>query len=411
VPDGFENVLTLSLVLALFQIGNALVHESGIVCVVAAGMVVGNVRTRALKDLMEFKEQLTLMFIGLLFVVLAADVRLAQVVALGWPGVVTVAALMFVVRPLDVWISAAGSDLSGREKLFLSWLAPRGVVAAAVASLFAEVLGRAEIPGGEELRALVFSVIAATVVVAGLTSGLVARGLGLRRPTHRGYVILGANDIGRALGRMLTDAGVEVAFIDNSPGAVRETQEAGFQVVWGNAIEERTHLRAEMDERQGAIAVTPNEEINLLFASTAKSDYRLGEIYVALRHTQRSVHPEIVETTGSQVLFGRPRDLDLWSVRMRRDLAVIEAWMLADERPEAAAPFEFPEQLVLPLVLARGGRTWPFGHERVPKGGDVLRAALFAERVDEARTWMEDNGWRRVDAGAPAAEPRGSRTG
>lgn len=201
VPDGFENVLTLSLVLALFQGCNTWMAESGIMAVTVAGIVVGNVRTRALRDLMEFKEQLTMMFIGLLFVLLAADVRVQDVLDLGWPGVLTVAGLMFLVRPINIWLCTLGSDLTRKEKAFLAWLAPRGVVAAAVASLFAQTLDNAGMAGGRELRALVFLVIAITVNVQGSTGGLVASMLGLRRATRRGYLILGANALGHINGK------------------------------------------------------------------------------------------------------------------------------------------------------------------------------------------------------------------
>ncbi len=184
VPEGLDNVFTLSMVLVLFQLSNALMTESGIVAVVAAGLVVGNVKTQALRELREFKEQLTILLIGMLFVLLAADVRLEQVRSLGWAGVWTVLALMLVVRPLNIFVGTAGSDLSLQEKAFLSWIAPRGIVAAAVASLFADSLTRAGIPGGNDLRAMVFLVIAATVLVQGLTGGLVAHLLGVRRPAN-----------------------------------------------------------------------------------------------------------------------------------------------------------------------------------------------------------------------------------
>ena len=136
---------------ALFQISNAIFSESGIVTVTAAGLAVGNIRTRALPELLEFKEQLTLMLIGMLFVLLAADVRVQEVRSLGSPGLWTVVALMLVVRPLNVFIGTLGSDLTLREKLFMCWLAPRGIVAAAGASLFADTLTRAGFGIGEFL--------------------------------------------------------------------------------------------------------------------------------------------------------------------------------------------------------------------------------------------------------------------
>ena len=137
IPEGLENVFALSAALVLFQLSDSVRPESGIVAVIVAGLVVANGESHALDGLRDFKEQLTVLLIGMLFVLLAADVRLEEVRALGWPGVLTVAALMLVVRPLNVAVGTWGSGFGWREKAFLSWIAPRGIVAAAVASLFA----------------------------------------------------------------------------------------------------------------------------------------------------------------------------------------------------------------------------------------------------------------------------------
>jgi len=398
VPDGFENVLTLSLVLALFQISNAIMPESGIMTVTAAGIVVGNIRTRALRDLMEFKEQLTLMFIGLLFVLLAASVRVQDVIDLGWPGLITVLGLMFLVRPLNVWVSTFGSDLNGREKTFIAWLAPRGVVAAAVASIFAASLDAAGIAGGRQLLALVFLVIAVTVNVQGSTGGFVAARLGLTRGRNRGYAILGANELGRAMGRLLAAADTEVVFIDNNPNAVRAVEQEGFKVVFGNIHEERTLARAALDERRGCIAVTPNEEVNLLFAGLAAEEFKLESIYVALRHGQTSIKTETVTERGAQVLFGQPRDLDLWILRLRRDLATPERWKLErkSKDEDKMSSLEFKRQLVLPLLLHRGTKVWPIGQGSPPREGDEIDFVLFAEQLEKARAELHARGWRPV---------------
>jgi len=399
VPEGFENVLTLSLVLALFQISNAIMPESGIMTVTAAGIVVGNIRTRALRDLMEFKEQLTLMFIGLLFVLLAASVRVQDVLDLGWPGLMTVAGLMFLVRPLNVWISTLGSDLNRREKAFIAWLAPRGVVAAAVASIFATSLDAAGIPGGKQLLALVFLVIAVTVNVQGSTGGFVAARLGLTRGRNRGYAILGANELGQALGRLLAAAGTEVVFIDNNPDAVSAVERQGFKVVFGNIHEERTLARAALDERRGCIAVTPNDEVNLMFAGLAADEFKLESIYVALRQGQTSIKTETVTERGAQVLFGKPRDLELWVVRLRRDLATPERWKL-ERKPQdedKMSSLEFTRQLVLPLLQHRGKKVHPVGQKNPPREGDEIDFVLFAEQLEKARAELHGRGWRPVE--------------
>lgn len=181
IPARLVNVLTLATLLALFVISNRLVHEMGIVSVIAFGLVVGNTSEEAVRRIRTFKQQLTTLLIGMLFVLLAADVRLESVQSLSRSAFWVVLALMFIVRPLAVALSTFGSDLGPRERLFLAWFAPRGIVAAAVASFFADVMERAGHPGGQDMRALVFLVIASTVCFQGISGKPIARLLGLTK--------------------------------------------------------------------------------------------------------------------------------------------------------------------------------------------------------------------------------------
>ena len=136
----------------LYELSNGLVPESGITAAIAAGLVLGNGRSHALPEIVAFKEQLTVLLIATLFVLLAADTRIEDVLALGLRGAWTVLALMLVVRPLTVFLCTIGTNLRLRDKLFLSWLAPRGIVAAAVSSLFALELARSVSPAGSSSR-------------------------------------------------------------------------------------------------------------------------------------------------------------------------------------------------------------------------------------------------------------------
>jgi NhaP-type Na+/H+ or K+/H+ antiporter len=403
VPEGLQNVLTLSLVLALFQISNALVPESGVMTVTAAGMVVGNMQNRLHRDLREFKEQLTVMMIGMLFVLLAAGVSLAQVRSLGWRGLATLAVLMWVVRPLNIAVSTIGSDLTLRERGFLAWIAPRGVVAAAVASLFVQTISaevargdsRGVWAGGEQLQAMVFLVIGGTVLVQGLSGGLVARLLGVRRPTNRGYAILGANELGHALGRLLRDCGEEVMFLDGNPQACHAVEQDGFKVIYGNVLLERTLFRARVEDRAACIAVTPNEEANLLFAHQAIREFKVPRLYVALANGQ-GTGESVVGRAGARTLFGAPRDLELWALRMRRRTASIEIWRYAgrpEEVPVDAPPFDNTETRLLPLVTWRGKRVFPVNAEDGLREGDIVHFALFDEAKVEAQQWLLDHGW------------------
>ena len=291
IPEGTANVFTLSIVLALFQGANAILSESGIAAVTMAGLVIGNLSSRALRDLVEFKEELTVLLIGMLFVLLAADVRLAQVLALGWPGLGVVLVLMFIVRPAAVAAGTVFSELGWRERWFIAWIGPRGIVAAAVASFFAAEFTARGIEGGYELRALVFLVIAVTVVFAGLTGGPMAGLLGLRRPRRKGWVILGANALARAVALLFKENGQEVVCIDANPDHCAAAENDCTRVLCGNGLEARSLLRAEIDTRRGALALTPNDEVNYLFVQKVKEETREVPLYVALKSDTASLTP------------------------------------------------------------------------------------------------------------------------
>ncbi len=411
IPENLRNVFVLAFVLALYHVSNSVQHESGIATVTIAGMVVGNVRTPLVRELLEFKEQLTSMLIGMLFVLLAADVRLSDIQALGTPGLWTLAAVMFVVRPLNVLASTWGANMTARERTFLCWLAPRGIVAAAVASLFAVTLDQHDIAGGASLRALVFLVIAGTVLVQGLTGGLVARLLGVRRPANAGYIILGANDISRALAGALRDGEESVTLVDSNADAVRCAQDEGFRVVYGNGLEERTLQRARVDTVAGVIAMTTNEEVNLLFARNAHYEHKVARSYVALRLDQGTVTPAMVHAIEGEMLFGAQRGLDLWNVRLRRGHATAERWRL-NALPENATELNGPKptdvaRCVLPLVRSRRGRVTPIGDSTELREGDVVTLLVYDERRDEVVPWLTDQGWEPV---VESAEPEASES-
>ena len=322
VPEGLENVFTLCLVLAMFQGANALLPESGIVAVTVAGVLVGNFQTYIQRELAEFKEALTLMLIGMLFILLAADVRLNEIYALGLPGIITVLVLMFVVRPINVVVGTFGTQLNWREKCFIGWIGPRGIVAAAVACFFAVELNTYGIAGGNELRALVFMVITITVLSAGLTGGLVAQILDLRRPSNSGWVILGANELARATAKILLENDEEVICIDANPDVCSAAEQDCTRVIFGNGLKTHTLLRAEIDTRAGALAITGNEEMNLLFIEKVKDEAKLLHIFMALQDQYEGVTLDMVHQTGSQVMFGSSRDVDFWSACIRKGLVL-----------------------------------------------------------------------------------------
>ncbi len=399
IPEGLENIFVLASVLALFHICNEIQPESGIASVTVAGLVVGNFKTRALRDLMEFKEQLTVMLIAMLFVLLAADIRFTDITDLGWPGVMTVLTLMFIVRPLNVAACTINSGLKTAEKSFLAWLSPRGIVAAAVASFVAVALDKAGIAGSESLRALVFLVIASTVLVQGLSGGLVARILKVKRITNKGYAILGAHDLARILGRILRSGGHEIVLLDSNPDSVTIAKQEDFKVIFGNALEERTILRANLGDYIGCIGLTTNEEVNLMFVNRVRREFKTSKRLVALHLRDGSVSPAMVKNSGATILFGAHCDLDLWSVRIRRGLTTVNTWQLTANNDNSvasdnnSAEFETQGHFLMALSLTRADKIMPFDNSITLRKDDILHFLMFSEKKEEAANWLIHNGW------------------
>lgn len=395
IPEELKNIFSLAMVLGLFQVSGALAPESGVVAVIAAGLVVANTQGTVRRELASFKEQLTVLLLGMLFVLLAADVRLEDVVALGWRGLVTVGLLMVLVRPLAVLLSMQGSRFSWRERGFIAWIGPRGIVAAAVSSLFATQLQAHEMGGGPALRALVFLVISMTVVVQGLSGGWVAGLLGVRRTSPGGYVLLGANGLGRLVARALRDSGEQVTLVDAAAEACRHAQEEGFQVVFGDALEERTLLRVQTEGREGFVGLTLNEGVNMLFAHKVREHDRTARALVALHSGHIGVRKEHAGE-HHRVLFGDEHDLDAWATRVEKGQIHLERWCLEEPQVEASVPEAsgIREEL-LPVLLVREGRIQLYDDAVRPLAGDRVDFALSAEQADTARTWLESHGWKR----------------
>ena len=405
LPEGLANVAALASAVAIFEISNSLVPESGITAAIFAGMVVGHTRSHDMAELRAFKEQLTVLLVATLFVLLAADVRLADVRALGWPGLLVVLALMFVVRPINVAVSTTGTGLEPREQAFLSWLAPRGIVAAAVSSLFASRMARAGIEGGEAMRALVFLVIACTVVLQGMTAGWVATLLGVRAPREVGYVILGANEVSRLFGAALARGGEEVVFIDSNQEHVRAVEEAGYKVVFGDGLDQRSLLKARVETRRACIAATPNESVNFLFANQVRACTRQVATYVAIERKAEGVSPTMVKQQRSRVLFVGAQAFEQWRGLVARRRIELQSWRLTSHGLSADDDSlrELPTDFALPLTVSRDGLIAPVERPFHARREDVLRLAVSIEQLTATQTWLETRGWTKVaDPPSPA---------
>jgi len=407
IPEGQENIFVLAAVLLLSEGCNVVVSHSGILAVTVAGVVVGNLPTSVDREMREFKDQLTSLLIGLLFILLAATVRLTDVEDLGWGGVAVVACLIFVVRPITVAFSTRGSKLNWRERAFIAWIAPRGIVAATVASATAVALEREGIDGGSQLGALVFLTIAGTVVLAGLTAGPVATLLSQRLPGRDVIAILGARGLGFLLGEQLKSVGASVVFVDSNATNTRRAQEAGFTVIFGDALQERTLQRARFDLVGDAVGVTPNQMLNSVFVSRAREQFRVPRSYVAVDRPESGLAPELVGKDEAVVLFDGTHDVGRWEVRDRHGEIDLQHWEyigLAD-RADDAEPNDAPQsagsELFVILMIRRGKKVLIMKQDLKLQAGDIASIAIHSAESEAARGALSSLGWSRTEIPTP----------
>lgn len=309
VPAKYANIFTLAAILSVFHGCNGLMPESGIMAVTLSGIVVGNLNVPFHKELLDFKEQLTTMLIGMLFVLLAADIRLSSVFALGYGGLYVVAALIFIVRPIQVHWCSRGLHLKWPEIAFISWLSPRGIVAAAVASLFATTLTESGINGGEKLRAAVFLVIASTVVIQGLLASPLSQILGVRIK-QVGFLIFGAHSLGRLMAKILVQLGEDVTFIDRSEANIKDAETLGFNVIHGDALSPSILKRAHVEYKRYIVSATANDTLNLMILRRCRSISKNGKGMVATK-SQQFDEKSLSSALASQ-MFGGQFDVNVW---------------------------------------------------------------------------------------------------
>lgn len=309
VPPDLANVVALAGVWGAFAAAEWLSAESGIMAVVAMGLAMQRDVIPEEHRLRRFKEQLTVLAVSILFVLLAAALPIGLLRTEGWRGVLTVAVLMFAVRPLSVLSSLAGSSLTVREKVFVAWIGPRGIVAASVASLFALRLAELGLPDSSRLLALTFLTIAMTVTLHGLSAPLVARALRLHVGARKPVIVVGGGPFALTVARILADGGRPLAVVDRNATFVRRARTAGLDAVRGNGIDESVLEEAGASDADMLLALTTNAEVNALAAQVARDRHGIPHTYPAIGKPEHGVTEELLLQSGARLAFGRPVDV------------------------------------------------------------------------------------------------------
>ncbi|ABA22353.1 sodium/proton antiporter, CPA1 family [Trichormus variabilis ATCC 29413] len=268
-----KNLVVLAVLWSLFTLAQMIRSESGVMTTVIAGAVFANSSVPEERSLRSFKGQLTILSVSVLFILLAADLSIASVFALGWGSLFTVLVLMFVVRPVNILFCTWNSNLNWRQKLFLSWVAPRGIVSASVASLFAILLTQRGVNGGDSIKALVFLTIIMTVVCQGLTAGWVATCLGITSQEATGAVIVGCNPLSLLIARFFQERGENVVLIDTDPDCIAQAETQNLRVIASSALDGEVLEEAGLASMGTFLAMTSNGEVNFVLAERAAEEF------------------------------------------------------------------------------------------------------------------------------------------
>lgn len=262
IPHFLLNVFTLALVLLVFVFSDFLAHESGLLAVVVMGTVLGNLDVPSLDDILTFKESMSVLLISILFILLAANIRVEELMLLlDWKCLYLFLLVIFVLRPLGVFISTADATLNTREKLYISWVGPRGIVAAGIASLFGiRLIGL--VPEAEYITPLVFMIVLGTVLLNATTAKPLAKLFRVIQDASNGILIIGAHKAARVIAGYLVENDRHVVLVDSSQSNIQQASEEGFEAFQANVYADMLEDQIELVDVGYLIAMTSSSDVN-----------------------------------------------------------------------------------------------------------------------------------------------------
>jgi NhaP-type Na+/H+ or K+/H+ antiporter len=351
-PERLHNPIVLSMVVGAFALANVVQHESGLLATTVMGIVLANQKQVSISTIVEFKKTLQVLLISMLFILLSARLTWADIEHLGFSSFIYALLLVIVVRPASVWLSSIGSDLNWREKLFIAMMAPRGIVAAAVASVASLLLVEQGYPGAEQLTPLMFLVIAVTIGFYGVFSPLLAKWLDLVKPQDTGVLILGAHDWAREIASHIKASGHRVVLADTHRGNIYKAYTSGLKSTYSSVFSSNLMDDNKLEGIGKLLALTSNDEVNSLGALRFSDMFGQNQTYQLkpaddqYDGQEQDVHHRPL---SGQHVFMDGTTFDEFDDRYRHGGSIVILNVV-----EAFEPSRINYKLHLPLILIRG---------------------------------------------------------
>lgn len=377
VPDYLQNPFALTVVVGIFVAANLLQTESGLLATTVMGVTLTNQYQVPLRRLAEFKEDLQVILISGLFILLSSRLPLSILAEFSRPSTLLfLFALIFLIRPAAVAISTVGSKLNWRERAFVSWMAPRGIVAAAVSSIFAIRLEEVGYQGADRLELLTFVTIAGTVALYGLTAGTVARRLGLADENPQGFLIIGAHAWARRIARALSKTGQRILLMDSNYEHIRAARMAGLETVYGSALSQSALEELDLSGIGRLLALTPNDEVNSLAALHFRELFGRGGVFqLAPPEIRRRDQREGVTTQlRGRILFGEEWTCEKFAERFEQPGSEVKSTFITENFSFQDFLERYGEAVIPMFVVRASGEIAVFAADRRPqtRASDVV---------------------------------------
>ena len=386
IPEYLRNVLSLTLVFAVYAGADYLARESGLLSVTVMGMVLANLKNTDIDDILDFKESLSILLISGLFIILAARIEFYQFRELGWHALGVLATIMLLARPIAVWVSSFTSDLKPREKLLIAWIGPRGIVAAAVASLFAIRLEAEGYPGASLLVPLTFFIIIGTVIIQSATAKTIAHWLGVREPPATGLLIVGSGNVARIIGKALQKSGLKVILTDSNWENISQARMEGLNTYFGNPASEHADRNLDLTGIGKMLAMTGNTNQNSLASLRFKSEFGVQKIFQLKTNKEQIISEKHTLSTrhrgnrlfGEDITYGQMASL-------LRQGAEIKSTQLSDEYDYEAYIANRTEQLIPLFAIDLRNRLHIFTAEQsiTPESGWSIMSLIMGSQSEQ----------------------------
>lgn len=332
IPYFLQNFAALVLVCLIFSLSNQIATESGLLSVTVMGVYLANRRGIELEDILNFKETLSVLLISILFIVLAARIDATRLAAFGWGAFTLFLVLQCIIRPVSVHLCALRSKLTLPERHLLAWIAPRGIVAAAISAVFAIKLEALGYAGAFEMVPLTFLMIAATVLLQSATAGRMARFLKVAEPPPTGFLIVGANQVAQTIALQLMNNKIQVILADENWEAISEAKMKGLRTYWGNPVSEHAEKHLNLLGIGYLLAITPSNDLNALVLNYYRSDFGPGQLFFVQNDpgVQNHVKNREPVKSGGRRLFEDHMTYQ-WLCQKLREGAEVKTTTLTDE--------------------------------------------------------------------------------